>query len=115
MGTIYHRTIVVTGYNLESTTEAHTMATEYLGHLVSPIVKSQTNGYASFFIAPDGSKQGWDTQEKADAGRTAFIAWLEKNRPRLYLDWIAVLYGADWQSNMMPAKIESESKRGEDE
>lgn len=102
MGYIAHHAIVVTGYGDEAS-KAHAKAVELFTdidppqhnteRLVSPIVQSLTNGYLSFLIAPDGSKEGWSTSEAGDAARSAFIDWLrgQQNAP----DWVLVRFGGD--------------------
>jgi len=84
MGWIRFHGIVVTGQKEDEYTKdrtwnikrAHEKATE-LGLLVSNIVDGQTNGYSSIFIAPDGSKEGWNTSDDFDAKREQFKEWLK--------------------------------------
>lgn len=65
---------------------------------VSPIVASPVNGYRSFCVFPDGSKEGWLDSKSGDAIRDRLIALL---RSTLYdngsgpLDWVEVRYGGD--------------------
>jgi hypothetical protein len=120
MGYMVHHTIIVTGFDEEKTQKAHTKAAELfqidrLGgdsvNLVSPIVGSVTNGYLSFFIAPDGSKGGWATSDAGDSARKEFIRWLEDNETRC--SWVEIQYDDDDG----PSKIVSDSKlksRGEE-
>jgi hypothetical protein len=94
MGYMRYHAIVVTS----SSTEAHEKAEEIFGELVSPIVYSVTNGYNSFFVAPDGSKEGWETSDNYDDKRKEFIEWL---RSQAYEDgsnsmkYIEVQFGDD--------------------
>lgn len=71
MGYINHHAIVVTGdsypYAEVAFRKAYEKGKELLGDLVSDVVKSKTNGYQSFFVAPDGSKEGWDLSDEHDA------------------------------------------------
>ncbi|MGG3872975.1 hypothetical protein [Brevibacillus laterosporus] len=62
MGTIKHNAIVVTDadYAMDKLELVHKKAQELFSSLVSPIIKSNSNGYQSFFVAPDGSKEGWE-------------------------------------------------------
>jgi hypothetical protein len=46
---------------------AHDKATAIFGDTVSPIVISPVNGIGSFFIAPDGSNEGWEDSDAGDA------------------------------------------------
>ena len=76
MGYIRHHSIIVTGFG-EYITKAHNKALEIFNELVSERVKSVCNGYESFFIAPDGSKAGWDDSIEGDEKRKQFMEWLE--------------------------------------
>ena len=73
MGHIRHNAIIVTGYSsggtFQGTTQkAHDKAIE-LGLLVTDIVNGKANGYSSFMICPDGSKEGWDLSNEFDSKR----------------------------------------------
>lgn len=88
MGWIRHHGLVVTGeadgdrpYNIA---HAHAKAVE-LGLLVSPPVRSAINSYSTILIAPDGSKEGWETSIEFDEKREALKTWLR-----------TVPYGFDW-------------------
>lgn len=66
--------------------------------VVSPILTSPVNGVRSFFVAPDGSKEGWDTSDIGDARRAEFVRWLEAQRYEdcsSPLNWVEVQYGDD--------------------
>ena len=68
----------------------------YDGHcFVSPVVTSPVNGYNSFFVAPDGSKEWWNTSDRFDAARSEFVAWLKALDPLEAPDWVVVQYGDD--------------------
>lgn len=70
-----HHSIVVSSWNAVLIKEAYVKAEEIFPW-VSPISPGTTNGYHSFFIPPDGSKEGWDESVKGDKQRDAFIDWL---------------------------------------
>jgi hypothetical protein len=83
MGMIQHDALIVTvqePYKPASPTpieQAHALAVRLyatigMEQLVSPVVRGVMNGYASFFIAPDGSKEGWDDSNKSDQIRALF-------------------------------------------
>ena len=76
MGYIRHHAIVVTSWDDSCIVDAHLKAIEIFGELVSCIVKSKINGYVSFFIAPDGSKEGWSGSADGDKNREKFIKWI---------------------------------------
>jgi hypothetical protein len=93
MGLICHNAIVISG---DSEGESLRKAREYalsLQMTVSDIIHSPTNMYASFFVTPDGSKEGWETSEEGDLNRQAFYVFLRKETPGL--TWAGVRYGND--------------------
>ena len=98
MGYMRHHTIVVTSWDEKILATAHAEAYRIFDATVSEIVLSPVNGYVSFFVAPDGSKEGWDSSDTGDAKRAEFIAWL---RTQVYEDgsssltWFEAFYGDD--------------------
>jgi hypothetical protein len=95
MGYIKHNAVIVSGWRVM---EAHLKAHEIfkkLGfeQLVSPIINGILNGQDSFFIAPDGSKEGWDTSDECDKARKEFLDWLTKSEN--YADYIEIRFGGD--------------------
>jgi hypothetical protein len=100
-----HHTIVVTGWDQHSVEEAHAEALRIFGDigepleprrttLVSSITPPQVNGYSSFFVAPDGSKEGWEPSVAGDAARAKFTAYLTSSRDRLkHIDYVEVAFG----------------------
>ncbi len=108
MGYIRHHTIVVSSWNLELLEEARITAIKIFdnefeanqmgGKLVSEIVKGIANGDGSFFIAPDCSKEGWDTSNNGDDARKSFIEWIKtKDYPdgSNSLRYVELFYGDD--------------------
>ena len=107
MGYIKHHTIVVTGRKDEHIEEAQKKAVEifeetckdemikspYGSNIISPIIGSLSNGQKSFFIAPDGSKEGWQTSNNCNNARTAFLDWLDNAENYCY--YIEVVFGGD--------------------
>ena len=107
MGYIKHHTIVVTGGVLETVTQAHQKAKEIFeahfkddlftkplaSRLVSDITHGLINGQSSFFIAPDGSKEGWETSNMADAARNSFLDWLKEADN--YCEYVEIMFGGD--------------------
>lgn len=77
MGYIKHHTIVVASWDDELIGSAHGKAKEIHGTLVSELVSSTSNSYKSFFVAPDGSKEGWSESDTGDAKRDELIKYLE--------------------------------------
>jgi len=97
MGYIKHHAILVTSYD-ERIALAHNKAKDIFHGLVSDIVKSRVNGYASFFIAPDGSKEGWEQSYEGDRERDAFIQWINEQAHEdgsNAISYAEVFYGED--------------------
>lgn len=97
MGYMRHHAIIVTSSDKESLATARGVANGLFG-TVSEIVPSITNGYASFLVAPDGSKDGWNDSELGDGARDAFVNWLDTQRfadGSTLLNWVEVQYGDD--------------------
>lgn len=91
MGIITHDALIVTGF-AEAIADAHEQATalfQAFPGLVSPLSSRQMNGYQSFGVFPDGSKEGWDHSEEADRCRDELITHLRK----LGVDWVHIRYG----------------------
>lgn len=78
MGYIKHHAIIVTTSINELMKLAHEKAKEIFKNTVSEIVLSNINGFKSFFIAPDGSKEGWGESKDGDIRRDEFIDWINK-------------------------------------
>jgi hypothetical protein len=110
VGYIRHHAIVVTGYAdaLDKLERVRKEAVR-LCEAVSGIVASQRNGYASFFIAPDGSKEGWGASADAEIHRDQFLRYLQATAPELI--WIEVQYGDERGENLvtrdssMPSRV----------
>lgn len=76
MGYIKHHAIAITSGIDELLKKAHVKAKEIFGDRASEILKGETNAYNSFFIAPDGSKEGWEESKKGDRQRELFVEWI---------------------------------------
>ena len=64
------------------------------GGIVSSLTDEAVNGYRSFLVAPDGSKEGWPTSKLFDERRDEFVEWMRSNEA-LCLDWVEVQFGDD--------------------
>lgn len=98
MGYMKHNAIVVTSYDDKLIEEARREAERCMPGLVSPLVESITNGYTSFFVAPDGSKEGWAESDNGDIRRDKFTEWLASKAFKdgsTPLEWCEVFYGDD--------------------
>jgi len=96
-----HHAILVTSWSEDHVTRAHAEA-ERLGVVITPVVKSPTNGYRSFVILPDGSKEGWAESDAGDTARAAFVSWLrdhcmviDDGRESWYVDWVEIEFPGD--------------------
>jgi ABC-type sugar transport system substrate-binding protein len=94
MGYIKHDAIVVTGFDVDRVERARKLALD-AGLPVSERVSSPINGYESFFIAPDGSKEGWAESSRYEDARASFVESVRSVEPPLYVDWVAVSFGGD--------------------
>lgn len=99
MGYIRHHAIIVTGTYGDWIDRAHNKANKLFAEKqVSPILEPSINATRSFFIGPDGSKEGWDDSDTGDKQRKKFIQWLNEQRyddHSSLLSWAEVLYGDD--------------------
>lgn len=93
MGYHNHHAIIVTAWDEKYIKEAHGKAIEIFGEPCSEVVDSNINGYVSFFIAPDGSKEGWEDSTAGDNRREAFKTWINKHDG--YIDAVEIYYGGD--------------------
>lgn len=91
MGTRLHHAIVVTSWSVEDIRQAYDEAARIFSK-ISSIIHGTHNGYASFFIPPDGSDEGREASNSGDRRRDDFIKLLE-----LYpnVTWAEAQYGSD--------------------
>lgn len=97
MGYMRHHAIVVTSWKDELIEAAHAKAVG-LGACVTEITPEVTNGYRSFLVAPDGSKEGWDASTAGDARRAELVAWLDEQRysdGSTSIGWVEVQFDDD--------------------
>jgi hypothetical protein len=105
MGFVRHHSIVVTSTNEQLLEKAQIRAKQIFDQsfncdtsLVSSIVGSESYGCFSFFIAPDGSKEGWEDSDRGDSARQLFISWVNSNDDDEgfnELSYVEVFYGDD--------------------
>ena len=95
MGMIVHHSIVVTGDKVDVVL-AQAAAIE-LGLNPSVIINNRVEDYHSFFIAPDGSKDGWETSNLWDSRRNQFVRLLKETN----LHWVEVRFGPDPTSSVV--------------
>jgi hypothetical protein len=97
MGTIQHDAIIVTSWDRDKLAEAHQAAERIVGSdLTTPILAYRVNSGGSFAVLPDGSKEGWDESDMADAQRDELVLALEAFRyddGSTPVEWIAASFG----------------------
>lgn len=96
MGYLRHEAMIVSDWHAEDVYKAHEAASVIfnaigMGSMVGGVVRHAINGGAAFFIAPDGSKEGWGHSDDGDKARKELIACLKD----LSVDWVLVLLGGD--------------------
>jgi hypothetical protein len=95
MGYIRHHAIVVTAWNEDDARSAHDEAERIFGcttGVVTSLCDPVMNGYISFAVLPDGSKEGWEESDDGDAARDRFVAWIESKHSYA---WAEVQFGDD--------------------
>lgn len=111
MGWMRHHGIVVTSWSEEKLNAAHAKAVEVFGVGVTDTTEPVVNGYGSFLVAPDGSKEGWSDSDEGDARRDLFIRWLHSQAYEdgsSALDWIEYQHDVDGRK---AAILQSSSER----
>lgn len=93
MGYIRHDAIIATSFDLRYLHMARDKAQELGLQAFGPFA-SEVNNYVSFFIPPDGSKEGWPDSDEADKKRMAWKTWI-RDRPDVFVDWAHVNFGGD--------------------
>lgn len=99
MGWIRHHAMLVTGME-KPVTQAHERALACFAATraqVSPVSSVAVNGYTSFCVFPDGSKEGWDESNEGQGARDAFAAYLASAG----VDWCEAQYGDDDYDNRL--------------
>lgn len=95
MGYIAHHAIAVTASDKGNANTGRQKA-ESMGLQCTDIVGSNTNGYYSFLIIPDGSKEGWDASDKGNHARKEWCDWArDAYAQNVWLDWVLVRFGGD--------------------
>lgn len=101
MSNIKHNSIIFLSWREEDVKEVIEEAVKvYEKHkdgsssLISGLIPTITNSGLSFFIAPDGSKEGWDTSKCIDNAREELLDWLKGNSDN-HTDYIEVRFGGD--------------------
>lgn len=97
MGYTAHDAIVVTSFRKSDAERARAKAVE-VGLPVSDLVGSPMNGWQSFLIAPDGSKEGWPDSNEGDERRGLWLAWArDAQNEDVWIHFVGVKYGGDME------------------
>lgn len=93
MGRIKHNAIVVTSGSSDSILIAWRKALDLFEGKITTIVEGVANGYFSFLIVPDGSKEGWKPSDNWDEKRDNYFDWA--NETGMGFDCIEIRFGGD--------------------
>ena len=96
MGVIRHNGILVTGYEPDIQKVYKKAKKIFYRKMVSELSQELGNGYQSFAIFPDGSKEGWGTSNDNDENRETFFEWLEKKDRAVSA--VDVAFGGDFNA-----------------
>jgi len=79
MGIIQHNSIIVSGNTAfeEDFQKVYDFANNLFGSLVTPIITTDLNRYTFFFVAPDGSKEGWAESDSGDENRKQLCDYID--------------------------------------
>lgn len=97
MGYIRHNAIVVTTWKAEGARKAIEKARELCCQVAVQGAES-INGYTTFVIVPDGSKEGWDASIEGDKRRNEFVKWISEQcyeDGSSWYEWAEIAYGND--------------------
>ena len=72
-----HHAIVVSSFDSEAIANIHDFASDLFDTMVTSVQISPVNGYSTFFIGPDGSKEGWNESNDYDARRKLVITEID--------------------------------------
>lgn len=93
MGYIKHDAIICTSWDVKYLTPVHEKAVELFDDMVSDVTNGTSNGQVSFFIAPDGSKEGWEDSNACDQLRADFLRFLKEQNG--FVDYVSIRFGGD--------------------
>lgn len=108
-----HNAIIVVGHDMiKNFDKSHKKAKKLFRGHVTPIMDSVANGWQSYMVLPDGSKEHWETSNEWDWKRSKFMDWMRKNAPGI--DAVDIRFGGD-DSDAMIENLVSYEDFPEDE
>ena len=122
MGYLLHHAIVVTGFMPEvgALRDAVLAAARVrsLSHVVSQLLPAACNGWQTFLVGPDGSKEGYRLSHEGDALRDEVITLCEATRYEdgsSPVDWVEIQYGDDDGETYCTRDSDEPSRRSREE
>jgi hypothetical protein len=110
MGHYRHHAILVTASDVEAALAAHRKAFRRFQGFVTPVVESPMNGFFSFLVVCDGSKEYWPESDAGDRRREKYLRWLGRQKyadgGRPY-DFVEIEYGDEGRR---PSRIVCDSQ-----
>lgn len=102
MGYIKHNTIVVIIDPYHHDIQAiYNRCLDIADSLLTNPVRCPTNGYYSFCMVPDGSKENWEESQFGDDKRQKLKNYLWFLKNKCYVDFVEIEFGG----NFLDAKI----------
>ena len=110
MGYMCHHAVIVSSCDKKLIEKARQKAVEIFGRypdtkpLVSNMVTANVNNYRAFFIAPDGSKEGWSASDEGNECRKDFLDWVKAQAfedGSNMLGWALVQFDDDEEDNKL--------------
>jgi len=106
MGYHVHHAVLVSSWFRPDIEKARQFANVDLRMQTTAIATSDFNGLYTFVVTPDGSKEGWEASNIADAAREALAQWLSDSSNGNF-KWALVEYGDEAGK---PAQVLSSSQ-----
>jgi hypothetical protein len=83
MGVEQHTVVIVTSWDRQQLREAAWCAENRMGGLATRIVESSVNQLGSFFIAPCGSRLGWEVEQTHTALVAQYVIDVKRRWPNV--------------------------------
>jgi hypothetical protein len=117
MGYMRHHAIVVSSWDDAAIQRAHEKARKlFQAEQVTEVLPAVVNGYRSFLVGPDGSKEGWEASDAGDEARKLFTTWLNTQRYEdlsTSLRWVEVQYADDEYETRIVSDSDGTTKAGD--